>query len=227
MENVMYELKITGVRALQILDSRGYPTIKVWLTGSTGTVSVASAPSGASTGAHEAVELRDGGQEYSGRGVQKAVAKVRGEIGELLTSRSWQNLADLDQALIGLDGTPDKSRLGANAIVAVSMAAARAFATAAGTPLHVWIAQSLGRAGRLPVPHFNVVNGGHHAANPLEFQEFMIAPAGAPTFADAVRWGSDVYHALSRRLRKQASLPAWVMKAGTPRPSPAPRKHWN
>ncbi|WP_104173628.1 phosphopyruvate hydratase [Arthrobacter sp. Y81] len=199
----MYELPITGVRALQILDSRGYPTVKVWLTAADGAVSVASAPSGASTGAHEAVELRDGGSEYSGRGVQKAVANVRGEISELLTSRSWQTLADLDQALVGLDGTPGRSRLGANAIVAVSMAAARAFATAAGLPLHVWTAQTLGRAGRLPIPHFNVLNGGQHAANPLEFQEFMIAPAGAPSFADGLRWGSDVYHALARRLRRQ------------------------
>jgi len=200
---VMNELQITGVRALQILDSRGYPTVKVWLTAADGTVSAASAPSGASTGAHEAVELRDGGPEYAGRGVQKAVANVRGEISELLTSRSWTNLADLDHALVSLDGTPGRSRLGANAIVAVSMAAARAFAAAAGTPLHVWIGQSLGRGGRLPVPHFNVLNGGQHAANPLEFQEFMIAPAGAPSFAEGVRWGSDVYHALSRRLHKQ------------------------
>ncbi|MCB5292418.1 phosphopyruvate hydratase [Arthrobacter sp. SO3] len=199
----MNELQITGVRALQILDSRGYPTVKVWLTTGDGAVSVASAPSGASTGVHEAVELRDGGQEYSGRGVQKAVANVRTEITELLTSRSWRSLADLDGALVALDGTPGRSRLGANAIVAVSMAAARAFAAAAGTPLHVWIGQTLGKAGRLPVPHFNVLNGGQHAANPLEFQEFMIAPAGAPTFADGVRWGSDVYHALARRLHKQ------------------------
>ena len=125
---VMNELQITGVRALQILDSRGYPTVKVWLTAADGTVSAASAPSGASTGAHEAVELRDGGPEYAGRGVQKAVANVRGEISELLTSRSWTNLADLDHALVSLDGTPGRSRLGANAIVAVSMAAARAFA---------------------------------------------------------------------------------------------------
>ncbi len=199
----MYELQITGVRALQILDSRGYPTVRVWLRAADGTVSVASAPSGASTGAHEAVELRDGGQEYAGRGVQKAVANVHGEISELLTARSWKNLADLDHALVSLDGTPGKSRLGANAIVAVSMAAALAFATASGLPLHLWIAQTLGRGGRLPVPHFNVLNGGEHARNPLEFQEFMIAPAGAPTFADAVRWGSDVYHALALRLRKQ------------------------
>ena len=199
----MYELQITGVRALQILDSRGFPTVKVWLTAADRTVSVASAPSGASTGAHEAVELRDGGQEYSGRGVQKAVNNVRTEIADLLTSRTWKTLADVDQALLRLDGTPGKSRLGANAVVAVSMAAARAFATVAGLPLHVWIGQTLGRAGRLPVPHFNVLNGGQHAANPLEFQEFMIAPAGAPSFADGLRWGSDVYHALARRLRNQ------------------------
>ncbi len=201
--SIMNDLQITGVRALQILDSRGYPTVKVWLTANDGTISVASAPSGASTGAHEAVELRDGGAEYSGRGVEKAVDNIRGEIADLLTSRSWGTLADLDQALVSLDGTPGRSRLGANAIVAVSMAAARAFAAAAGAPLHVWIGQRLGRGGRLPVPHFNVLNGGQHAANPLEFQEFMIAPAGAPSFADGLRWGSDVYHALAKRLKQQ------------------------
>jgi len=200
---IMNDLQITGVRALQILDSRGYPTVKVWLTGGDGTISVASAPSGASTGAHEAVELRDGGAEYSGRGVEKAVHNVRGEIADLLTSRPWGTLADLDQALVSLDGTPGRSRLGANAIVAVSMAAARAFAAAAGTPLHAWIEQQLGKDGRLPVPHFNVLNGGQHAANPLEFQEFMIAPSGAPSFVDGLRWGSDVYHALAKRLKKQ------------------------
>ncbi|MFS0717307.1 phosphopyruvate hydratase [Arthrobacter sp. 1P04PC] len=199
----MNDLHITGVRALQILDSRGYPTVKVWLTAGDGTVSVASAPSGASTGAHEAVELRDGGTEYSGRSVEKAVNNVRGEIADLLTSRPWTTLAELDNALVSLDGTPGRSRLGANAIVAVSMAAARAFAAVAGVPLHVWIGQRLGRGGRLPVPHFNVLNGGQHAANPLEFQEFMIAPAGAPSFADGLRWGSDVYHALAKRLKQQ------------------------
>lgn len=222
----MYELQITGVRALQILDSRGYPTVKVWLTAQDGRVSVASAPSGASTGAHEAVELRDGGQEYSGRGVTKAGANVRGEISEMLMSRSWQNLAELDQALTGLDGTPGKSRLGANAVVAVSMAAARAFAAAAGTPLHVWISQTLGRAGRLPVPHFNVLNGGQHAANPLEFQEFMIAPAGhplSPTGCVGVRMSTTP---CPGGCTSRASRPAWGTKAGTPRRSPAPRKHW-
>ncbi|WP_434614875.1 phosphopyruvate hydratase [Arthrobacter sp. A5] len=197
----MNELTFTAVHALQILDSRGHPTLRVTLTSRDGAVATASAPSGASTGAHEAIELRDGGPAYAGRGVESAVAGINTVIRELLLSRPWPSQRILDAALCELDGTAEKSRLGANAVVAVSMAAARAFATASGHPLHTWIGHSLGRAERLPVPHFNVLNGGAHAANPLAFQEFMIAPTGAPTLPEAIRWGSEIYHALGAALR--------------------------
>jgi enolase len=202
----MGDLGIERVRALQVLDSRGYPTVRVWVHDTDGRVCVATAPSGASTGAHEAVELRDGGSAYSGKGVTAAVAHATGEIADLLTSRGWSSLADADRALIGLDGTPGKGRLGGNTTVAVSMALARAFAAHAGTPLHSWIAEVLGAPERLPVPHFNVLNGGQHAPNALDFQEFMVAPLGAPSFAEALRWGSEVYHALGARLKQRGLL---------------------
>lgn len=197
----MSDLEIERVRALQVLDSRGNPTVRVWIHGRDGSVSVATAPSGASTGAHEAVELRDGGEAYSGRGVTQAVGNIEGEIAALLASRAWSSLADADRALIELDGTPGKARLGGNALVAVSMALARAFAARAGKPLHAWIAEVLGQGERLPVPHFNVLNGGQHAPNALDFQEFMVAPIGAPTYPEALRWGAEVYHALGSRLK--------------------------
>ncbi|GAA4659316.1 phosphopyruvate hydratase [Arthrobacter cryoconiti] len=199
----MNELSFTAVHALQILDSRGHPTVRVTLTAGDGVMVTASAPSGASTGAHEAMELRDGGAGYGGRGVESAVAGINSSIRELLLSRSWPNQRTLDAALCELDGTPEKSRLGANAIVAVSMAAARAFSNLSGDSLHTWIAQSLGTAERLPVPHFNVLNGGAHSANPLAFQEFMIAPIGASTLPEAIRWGSEIYHALGAELRRK------------------------
>ncbi|MDJ0312625.1 phosphopyruvate hydratase [Arthrobacter sp. H35-D1] len=197
----MGELKFRAVRSLQILDSRGYPTLQVQLEDEAGRVFEASAPAGASTGAHEAVELRDGGAAWSGRGVGQAVAAVAGEVSTLLLSRPWVSLAELDTALCALDGTENKSRLGANSIVAVSIAAARAFAAKSGKPLHTWLADVAGTDQRMPVPHFNVLNGGEHAANELAFQEFMIAPVGAGTYAEALEWGSDVYHALAGVLR--------------------------
>lgn len=199
----MSELNITTVNALQILDSRGYPTLRVQLGDAAGAVFEASAPSGASTGAHEAVELRDGGTSFSGRGVTGAVASVIGQIGSLLTSQPWASQRDLDKALCALDGTGNKSRLGANALVAVSMAAARGFAVGAGHSLHTWISHSLGHPELLPVPHFNVLNGGQHAANALAFQEFMIAPVGAANYPQALEWGTDVYHALAATLRQR------------------------
>lgn len=199
----MAELRITSVRALQILDSRGNPTLSVQLRNGSGALFEASAPSGASTGAHEAVELRDGGTAWSGRGVTGAVSAVTGEIAELLTSRAWDTQRGLDEALCALDGTPDKSRLGANSLVAVSMAAARAFAAGTGHSLHTWISHTLGTAERLPVPHFNVLNGGEHAANALSFQEFMIAPVGAATFPEALETGAGIYHALAGILRRK------------------------
>ena len=197
----MGELQVKAVRALQILDSRGFPTLAVQLEDDAGNVFEASAPAGASTGAHEAVELRDGGARWSGRGVGRAVAAVTGEIAALLGSQAWGSLAELDAALCELDGTENKARLGANSIVALSIAATRAFASRAGQPLHTFIAGLSGSVQRMPVPHFNVLNGGEHAANELAFQEFMIAPVGAGSYPEALEWGSDVYHALAGVLR--------------------------
>ena len=193
-------LQVASVQALEILDSRGRPTLAVTLTLVDGTTVRAGVPSGASTGTREAVELRDGDPaRYAGKGVLRAVAHVNSEIADALRGRTFTSLAELDQLLIDLDGTDTKSRLGANAIVGVSMAAARGFAAAAGIPLWRSLGADAG-AARLPVPHFNVVNGGAHAANRLDFQEFMIAPLGAPSLAEAVRAGAEIYAALRGRL---------------------------
>jgi enolase len=190
----------TDVRAAEILDSRGNPTVAVAVRTSAGETGHAAVPSGASTGSGEALELRDGDvRRYAGRGVLGAVAHVDGEIRDLLLGRSFDDLADVDHALIELDGTVDKSRLGANAIVGVSMAAARAFAAGRDEPLWRFLAPDPDTA-RMPVPHFNVVNGGVHAPNALDFQEFMIAPLGARSEREAVRAGAEVYRALRRHL---------------------------
>lgn len=194
-------LRIAAVRGRAVLDSRGFPTVEAALTLGDGARVSASSPAGASTGRHEAVELRDGGPAYSGRGVDAAVRGVDTEIAELLTARGWASLGDVDAALAALDGTAGYTRLGANAVVAASIATARAFAHEAGTPLHAWIAAQTGAAQRLPVPHFNVINGGAHAANALDFQEFMIAPVGAGSVQHAVRIGAEVYHALAELVR--------------------------
>lgn len=191
----------TALRGRSILDSRGHPTVEVRATLADGSRLVASAPSGASTGEHEAIELRDHGRAYAGRGVRSAVAHIDGEISELLTARSWASIGELDAALAALDGTAGYSRLGANAVVAVSIAAARAFAHGAGLELHEWIARQTDSVERMPVPHFNVLNGGAHAANALDFQEFMIAPVGAATEEHAMQIGSEVYHALAGLVR--------------------------
>ena len=159
----------------------------------------AGVPSGASTGSREAVELRDRDDRYDGLGVRNAVDHVNGPIAQALVGRRWSSLLEVDTAMRELDGTPDKSRLGANAIVGVSMVAARAFALDAGEPLWRWLTPA-GMAPRLPVPHFNVVNGGAHAPNPLDFQEFMIAPLGARSLAEAVRAGAEVYAKLRSEL---------------------------
>jgi enolase len=184
---------VTGVRAVEVLDSRARPTLAVTMTLSDGTVAHAGVPSGASTGSREAVELRDGDPaRFAGQGVLGAVGSVNGEIADTICGRTFADLAELDHALIDVDGTANKSRLGANAIVGVSIAAARAMATATGIPL--WRALNpTGVTPRLPVPHFNVVNGGVHAPNDLDFQEFMVAPLGAPSIAEAVRAGAEVY----------------------------------
>lgn len=194
---------VVHVHALEILDSRGRPTLEVSLKLADGPEVVAGVPSGASTGTREAVELRDGDpSRFKGAGVAKAVANVNGEVNELVCGRPWKSLDELDRAIIELDGTSSKSRLGANATVGVSMAAARAFALSDGQPLYRWLAPD--QSGlRLPVPHLNVVNGGAHAQNDLEFQEFMLAPIGFASFAEALRAGAEVYQALKSTLHQQ------------------------
>jgi enolase 1/2/3 len=195
--------QITGVTALEILDSRSRPTLQVTVTLGGGITATAGVPSGASTGSGEAAERRDGDMSrYRGLGVLGAVEAVRGEIAGRLLGQEWRSLDEIDAALIELDGTQNKSRLGANAIVGVSMACARALALAEGRELWEWLTPA-GVAPRLPVPHFNVINGGVHAPNPLEFQEFMIAPLGAPSLAEAVRAGAEVYGALRALLAGQ------------------------
>ncbi|WP_345461768.1 phosphopyruvate hydratase [Actinoallomurus oryzae] len=199
-ERPIVSIEITMLRAIEVLDSRARPTLSVTVELAGGAVARAGVPSGASTGSGEAVELRDGDPErYRGQGVRTAVGHVNGEIADAVRSRRFADQAAFDQALIELDGTPSKSRLGANAVVGASMAVARAAAARQGVPL--WRSLSPdGVPARLPVPHFNVLNGGAHAANPLDFQEFMIAPLGAPDLAEAVRAGAEVYAALRRRL---------------------------
>jgi enolase len=188
------------LRAVEILDSRARPTLQVIAGLADHSQGRAGVPSGASTGSGEAVELRDGDpSRYSGQGVRTAVANVNDEIADHLLRRTFLDQAALDRALTELDGTAGKSRLGANAIVGVSMAVARAHAVSRGVPLWQHLAPE-GVAPRLPVPHFNVLNGGVHAVNPLDFQEFMIAPLGAPDLPEAVRAGAEVYAALRHRL---------------------------
>jgi enolase len=188
--------EVVAVHAREILDSRARPTLEVSLRLASGPEATAGVPSGASTGTREAVELRDGDpKRFKGAGVTKAVANVNGEINRLLSGRSWKSLEEFDRAVIDLDGTDNKGRLGANATVGVSMAAARAMAAVDGKPLYRWLAPDESLL-RLPVPNFNVVNGGAHAQNALEFQEFMLSPLGAPNFAEALRAGSEVYLAL-------------------------------
>jgi enolase len=197
---MMTAFEVTDLSALEILDSRGRPTLAATVRLADGTQARAGVPSGASTGSREAVERRDGDPaRYEGKGVLGAVAAVNTEISGLLRGRSWASLAEADQAMIGLDGTANKSRLGANATVGTSMALARALAASAGVQLWQWLAPD-GVTPSLPVPHFNVLNGGVHAPNELDFQEFMIAPVGAPSLAEAVRAGAEVYSALRREL---------------------------
>ncbi|MFH9818243.1 phosphopyruvate hydratase [Streptomyces sp. NPDC017230] len=193
---------VTSLDATEILDSRGRPTLNVSVELADGTTAEAGVPSGASTGTREAVELRDGdSNRYGGLGVQNARDHVRGELAGLLRSRTWDTLADADRAMNDLDGTGNKSRLGANAIIGCSLALARAHAHSAGLELHTYLAPP-GVDPSLPVPHFNVLNGGAHAPNPLDFQEFMIAPLGARSLPEAVRAGAEVYAALRKRLHE-------------------------
>ncbi len=191
---------IVDIVARQILDSRGNPTVEVDVTLEDGSMGRAAVPSGASTGAHEAVELRDGDKtRYLGKGVEKAVAAVNTEILETIGGMDAEEQIAIDQAMIELDGTPNKSRLGANAILGVSLAVAKAAAQASGLPLYRYVGGTQARV--LPVPMMNVINGGAHADNPIDFQEFMIMPVGAPSLAEAVRIGSEVFHTLRRALK--------------------------
>ena len=190
---------ISTILGREILDSRGNPTVEVDVVLKGGQHGRAAVPSGASTGAHEAHELRDGGTRYGGKGVRKAVAAVNGEIRERLTGFDAADQRGLDQLLRDLDGTPNKKRLGANAILGVSMAAAKAEAHARGEPLYRYIGGA--DATLLPVPMMNIINGGVHADNPIDFQEFMIVPVGASSIAEAVRIGAEVFHALKHALK--------------------------
>jgi enolase len=192
---------IEAVGAREILDSRGNPTVEVEIALDDGTLSRAAVPSGASTGAYEAVELRDGGERYGGKGVQKAVNAVLDTIGPELVGFEASEQRLIDRALIDLDATPDKSRLGANALLGVSLAVAKAAADSADLPLFRYLGGP--NAYLLPVPMMNILNGGAHADSNVDVQEFMIAPIGAATFADALRYGAEVYHALKAVLKRK------------------------
>ena len=192
---------IEQIAAREILDSRGNPTIEVEVALIDGSFARAAVPSGASTGEHEAVELRDGGTRYGGKGVLKAVEAVLDEIAPAVIGLSADDQRLVDQTLLDLDGTPDKSRLGANAILGVSLAVAKAAADSAALPLFRYLGGP--NAHILPVPMFNILNGGAHADTGVDVQEFMVAPIGAPNFKEALRWGAEVYHALKAVLKKQ------------------------
>jgi enolase 1/2/3 len=189
---------IIDIHGREILDSRGNPTVEVDVTLENGAFGRAAVPSGASTGTYEAVELRDGGKRYGGKGVQKAVAAVNGEIFDLLSGMDAEDQTRIDRLMVELDGTPNKARLGANAILGVSLAVAKAAAEDAALPLYRYIGGVYART--MPVPMMNVVNGGVHADNPIDIQEFMIMPVSAPTEADAIRMGSEVFQALKKAL---------------------------
>jgi enolase len=193
---------IQHVRGFEILDSRGNPTVAAEVVLSNGARGSAASPSGASTGSREALELRDGNpRRYLGKGVTKAVAHVNGELSQALLGQPAEDQAALDQRMIELDGTPTKARLGANAILAVSLALAKAAAASAGAPLYRHLGNA--RQPRLPLPMMNIINGGAHADNNVDMQEFMILPVGAPRFAEAMRWGVEVFHSLKALLKSR------------------------
>src|SRR5687768_1673339 len=192
---------IVSIHGREILDSRGNPTVEVEVALETGAFGRAAVPSGASTGAHEAVELRDGDKSrYGGKGVLKAVEAVNGEIFDALSGMEAEDQRRIDDALIKLDGTPSKGRLGANAILGVSLAVAKAAAEALGLPLYRYLGGT--NAHLLPVPMMNIINGGAHADNPIDIQEFMIMPVGADSCADAIRMGSEIFHTLRKGLKE-------------------------
>ena len=189
---------IVDIVAREILDSRGNPTVEVDVRLEDGSFGRAAVPSGASTGKHEAVELRDGGRRYGGKGVEKAVAAVNGEIFDAIGGMDAEEQTRIDSVMCQLDGTPNKARLGANAILGVSLAAVKAAAAASGLPLYRYIGGPAARV--LPVPLMNIVNGGVHADNPIDFQEFMIVPVGASSFREALRMGAEIFHTLKKAL---------------------------
>ena len=191
---------ITDIIGREILDSRGNPTVEVDVVLEDGTRGRAAVPSGASTGTHEAVELRDGGKRYLGKGVRKAIDAVNGEIFDAVGGMDAEAQAKIDETLIALDGTPNKGRLGANAILGVSLAVAKAAAAAHRAPLYRYVGGTSARL--LPVPMMNILNGGVHADNPLDFQEFMIMPVGAASFAEALRMGAEIFHTLRAALKQ-------------------------
>jgi len=191
---------ITDIIGREILDSRGNPTVEVDVVLEDGTRGRAAVPSGASTGTHEAVELRDGGKRYLGKGVRKAIDAVNGEIFDAVGGMDAEAQAKIDETLIALDGTPNKGRLGANAILGVSLAVAKAAAAAHDAPLYRYVGWTSARL--LPVPMMNILNGGVHADNPLDFQEFMIMPVGAASFAEALRMGAEIFHTLRAALKQ-------------------------
>src|SRR3954466_8523956 len=192
---------IVDIIGREILDSRGNPTVEVDVVLEDGSIGRAAVPSGASTGAHEAVELRDGDKKrYLGKGVQKAVEAVNGEIFEALSDQAVEEQVQIDEIMINLDGTPNKSRLGANAILGVSLACAKAAAESLDMPLYRYVGGTSART--LPVPMMNIINGGVHADNPIDFQEFMIMPVGAPTFAEGLRMGVEVFQTLKGALKE-------------------------
>src|SRR5580693_755434 len=189
---------IVDISAREVLDSRGNPTVEVDVRLEDGSFGRAIVPSGASTGAHEAVELRDGGPRYGGKGVLKAVGAVNTEIFDTLVGLEAEEQTRIDELMCKLDGTANKSRLGANAILGVSLAVAKAAAEASGLPLYRYVGGP--KAQVLPVPMMNIINGGAHADNPIDFQEFMIMPVGAPTFKDGLRMGAEIFHVLKKAL---------------------------
>ena len=194
-------MNIIDIHARQILDSRGNPTVEADVYLEDGTLGRAAVPSGASTGSHEAIELRDGEPAYGGKGVLKAVGFVNGEIREALLGKAAENQAEIDQIMIDLDGTPNKARFGANAILAVSLAVAKAVAISKKQPLYRYIATLSGTSNvSLPLPMMNIINGGKHAANSTDIQEFMIMPVGASTFSEALRMGAEIFQALGKVL---------------------------
>ena len=191
---------IVDIIGREILDSRGNPTVEVDVILEDGSLGRAAVPSGASTGAHEAVELRDGGERFLGKGVRKAIDAVNGEIFDAIGGMDAEAQVKIDETLIALDGTPNKARLGANAILGVSLAAAKAAAIACDAPLYRYVGGTAARL--LPVPMMNIVNGGVHADNPIDFQEFMIMPVGAASFAEALRTGDEIFHTLRAALKQ-------------------------